>query len=344
MRLLQTMGGAKHGGAETFFVRLAGALQRRGVDQRVVVRGVKARERELARLGVDTVVAPFGGLLDLKTKGVLRREIADFRPDVVLSWMSRATSLTPPGDYCFAARLGGYYNLKYYQGCDHLICNTEHIVEYVCKGGWPAARAHYVPNFTAFEPAEPAAREALETPADARVVLAAGRLHPHKAFDVLIGALTAVPNTVLWLAGAGPLDRVLRKMARDLGVDDRVRFLGWRDDVDRLMAACDVVACPSRVEPLGNVVLEAWASGRPVVAARATGPRALIDHGVSGLLSDIDAVGELAGNIRRVLDDPALAKELGARGRAAYERDFTEDVVVDRYLELFGHMKAACAA
>lgn len=344
MRLLQTMGGAKHGGAETFFVRLAGALQRRGVAQRVVVRPEPARLAELAGLGVDTATAPFGGLFDVTTKRLLRREIAAFRPDVVLSWMSRATLLTPQGDHCFMARLGGYYDLKYYRRCDHLICNTEHIVEYVCRSGWPMARAHYVPNFTKFEPAEPVARDGFDTPADAKVLLAAGRLHPHKAFDVLIRALAGVPDAILWLAGEGPLEASLRELVAEVGVVDRVRFLGWRDDVDRLMAACDVVVCPSRVEPLGNVVLEAWASRRPIVAANSSGPRALIEDGVSGLLADVDSVDGLAGCLLRVLDEPALTRHLVGNGLATYEREFTEDVVVDRYLELFARMKATCAA
>ena len=344
MRLLQTMGGAKHGGAETFFVRLAGALQRRGVVQRVVVRPDDNRVMELTRLGVDTVGAPFGGIFDLTTKRVLRREIADFKPDVVLSWMSRATSLTPQGDHCFMARLGGYYDLKYYRRCDHLICNTEHIVEYVCRSGWPASRAHYVPNFTKFEPAPPVAREKLDTPADMRVLLAAGRLHPHKAFDVLVRALAEVPNACLWLAGEGPLEADLRVLANEVGVGERVRFLGWRDDIEGLMAACDVVVCPSRVEPLGNVVLEAWAARRPVVAAKSSGPRGLIEDGVSGLLTEIDSVAGLATSLVRVLEEPALAALLADNGRLAYESAFTEDAVVERYLDLFDRMKAVCAA
>src|SRR3546814_2771750 len=65
----------------------------------------------------------------------------------------------------------------------------------------------------------------------------------------------------LWLAGEGPRRRALMQQAARLGLGDRVRFLGWRDDVAALLRAADVFLCPSRHEPLGNVVIEAWAHG-----------------------------------------------------------------------------------
>ena len=102
-----------------------------------------------------------------------------------------------------------------------------------------------------------------------------------------------------------------------------------------LLAACDLLVCPSRHEPLGNVVLEAWAQGRPVVAAAAQGPSALIDEGGTGLLVPRDDAGALAEALARVLADRALAARLAAGGRAAYEAAFTERAVVAGYLQLF---------
>ena len=120
-----------------------------------------------------------------------------------------------------------------------------------------------------------------------------------------------------------------------MGLAGRVRFLGWRSDVPALLAACDLLVCPSRHEPLGNVVLEGWAQGRPVVAAAAQGPSALISEGETGVLVPPDDVGALADALARVLDDRALAARLAAGGQAAYEAAFTERAVVARYLELF---------
>jgi hypothetical protein len=88
----------------------------------------------------------------------------------------------------------------------------------------------------------------------------------------------------LWIAGDGPLRARLERMARGLGIEERVAFLGWRDDVPALMAHADLLVCPSLHEPLGNVLIEAWSAGLPVVATASDGPAGLIRDGETGLL------------------------------------------------------------
>jgi glycosyltransferase involved in cell wall biosynthesis len=190
----------------------------------------------------------------------------------------------------------------------------------------------------------PVSRASLDTPEDARIVLAVGRLHRNKAFDVLFRALARLPDVVLWLAGEGPEHTRLDTLARELGIADRVRWLGWRKDVGALFAACDAFACPSRIEPLGNVVIEAWAHGAPVVAAASIGPAALIASGETGLIVPIEDDEALAGSLRVVLDTPALAARLCEAGRKAYEARFTEAAVVAEYLRFFERVAASCAA
>ena len=183
--------------------------------------------------------------------------------------------------------------------------------------------------------APPAERGKLGLPDAGPLFLALGRLHANKAFDVLLRALTHLPDAVLCIAGSGPLEHDLRRQAAALGIADRVAFPGWQADVAPLFAAADVYVCPSRIEPLGNVVIEAWAHRVPVVAAAATGPEALIEDGESGLLAPLDDAEALAGAVRRMLDDRGLADRCIAAGRAVYETRFTESVVTDQYLDLF---------
>jgi glycosyltransferase involved in cell wall biosynthesis len=334
LRLLQAIGGARHGGAEEFFLRLALALHRAGQDQLVLLRH-ESHAETLRRAGVAVEVLPFGGLLDLSTSRGFRRAVAAYRPAIVLTWMSRASRLCPRGEFVHVARLGGYYDLKYYRGCDYLVGNTRDIVAKIVAQGWPADRAHYLPNFVDAAPAVPVSRESLATPADAPLALALGRLHENKAFDVLLAAVARVPRLHLWLAGTGDLAAALERQARDLGIADRVRFLGWREDVAALLAAADMVVVPSRSEPLGNVVIEAWAAGRPVVAAASVGPRVLVADGDNGLLVPIDDPAALAAALARIASDGALRERLAAGGRAAYEAAFTEAVVVARYQDFF---------
>jgi glycosyltransferase involved in cell wall biosynthesis len=343
-RLLQAIAGAKHGGAEIFFVRLACALQRTGETQRVLIRRDVTRAQQLRDAGVAIGELGFGGPLDLATRLGFRREIAAWRPDIVLTWMSRATAVCPQGNFVHVARLGGYYDLKYYQRCNHLIGNTRAIVDYAVAAGWPHGRVDYLPNFV---PDARAASPPMRRLDDVPVALAIGRLHANKGFALLLEALAATREARLEIAGDGPLRGELEQQAHDLGLSGRVRFLGWRDDVPSLLARADVVVCPSLHEPLGNVVIEAWSAGVPVIATACDGPAGLIEDEVSGLLVPLPGQRgggplALAQAIERLCHDPALRRRLGDGGRRAYEAEYTEAAVVDRYRKLFDRLVSTC--
>jgi glycosyltransferase involved in cell wall biosynthesis len=338
MRLLQAMAGARHGGAEAFFVRLAIALNHAGQEQRVLIRADAQRAAALRRGGIEPLQLPFGGWLDLATRRGFRRAVEQYRPQVVLTWMNRASRLCPRGDFVHVARLGGYYDLKYYRRCDHLIANTPDIAAYLVRQGWPQERVRYLPNFVAAAPAAPVARASLATPEAAPLALALGRLHRNKGFDTLLSALRLLPEIYLWLAGEGEQREMLERQARSLGIAERVRFLGWREDTAALLAAADFLVCPSRHEPLGNVVIEAWAAGRAVAAAASEGPGALIRENETGLLVPVDAADALAAAMARLARDPALRARLAAAGRAAYEAEYSEPRVVALYRDFLAEV------
>lgn len=335
MKVLQAMAGAEFGGAEAFFVRLAIGLERAGIEQKVIIRTNPHRADLLRAGGVEPVEMKFGGKLDLGTPRALKREIKSFEPDVVLTWMNRATSMCPKGDFVHVARLGGYYDLKYYAACDHLVGNTRDIVDYLVEHDWPREKAHYLPNFVSGERGKPLNRAEYYTPKGVPLIVALGRLHENKAFDVLLQALARIPDAYLWLAGEGPLKADLQKLAEDLGIKPRVRFLGWRDDTAALMATADLFVCPSRHEPLGNVVIEAWSQGLPVVAADSMGPGSLIENMETGVLVPIDDEIALGRAIRAVLKDQNLSERIARQGHKAYLEEFTEERVVEQYLDFF---------
>lgn len=343
MRVLQVMAGAQHGGAETFFERLVPALARAGLDQHVIIRRDPERTGRLRRAGVAPLELAFGGALDFLTPLLLGREIKRYNPNVVISWMNRATLKTPRGSFVHVARLGGYYDLKYYRDCDHLIGNTPDIVDYLVDKGWPAERAHYLPNFPDERIGTPIDRAEIATPNEAPLLLALGRLHENKGFDVLIRAMAHVPDAVLWIAGEGPLRSELRALAESEGVAERVRFLGWREDTGDLLATADLLICPSRHEPLGNVVLEGWVQGRPVVAAAAAGPSHLIEDGRTGLLVPIENADALGQVIQGLLADPQRQAELTSAGREAFANHYSEAHVVQLYLDFLDRVTAPVA-
>ena len=321
------MAGAVSGGAELFFERLTAALAADGNAVLPVIRRDVGRAARLAPL--RPVQLRFGGALDLWTPLRLRRTLRRFAPRLVMAWMSRAAAATPRGDWVLTGRLGGYYDLKRFRHCDHLVANTRGLVGWIADQGWPEARVHHLPNFA--PDLGGAAPAALPVPDGAPVVLALGRLHRNKAFDVLVRALPALPGVHAVVAGDGPERDSLAALARREGVSDRFHLLGWRSDGAALLAAATVLACPSRQEPLGNVVLEAFSAGRPAVAAAVAGPLELIRDGDTGLLVPPEDPAALAAAIERVLDDRVLARTLATAARLEYEEVHAEAPVLSRW-------------
>lgn len=338
MRVMQVIAGAGQGGAETFFVDLVSALHRAGLAQRVVIRHNSSRAQALRAAGIEPVQLPFRRWFDIGTRIALRQQVLEYRPDIVQTWMSRASVAMPRGRFVQVGWLGGYYDLKSYRFCRHLIGVTRDIADQMVKGGWPRERAHYLPTLAADAPAPPLSRAEYNTPNDAPLVMALGRLHVKKGFDVLLKAVAEVPDVYAWIAGDGPLRAELERQANELGVSGRVRFLGWRDDRAALFATCDICVMPSRYEPFGTVMIEAWAHRKPLIVAAAQGPKGLIKNGENGLLVPVDDHLALASAIRRLTDHPELAERIVASGRRQYEAEYTEAAVVGRYMAFYEHV------
>ena len=343
MRVLQVMASGLHGGAELFYEDLVPALARAGLDQAGVIRRYPTRAAKLEAAGCRVSMLRFGGPLDLLTPFRLNAIARAEQPDLIMGWMNRACRILPTAraegahrknKWSTVGRLGGYYDLKYYRRCRDLICNTPDICDHVIRGGWPASRVHYIPNFCPVRD-EPAIDRAALGGANAAVLLILARLQPVKGIDVALRAMSSIKNAVLWIAGDGPEERRLQNLAADLALGERVRFLGWRDDRSALLRAADLCLVPSRFEPFGNVVLNAWSHGVPLVAAASEGPGYLVRDGEDGLVVPVDDAAALAAVVNTALGDQALRRRLvdGGFGRTAAE--FSETTVVGRYLEVY---------
>jgi len=335
LKILTVLAGASVGGAETFFTTLTAALARAGLDVRSVLKANALREAALAQAGIGFEMAPFRIPLDFTTRRILRKIAEEFRPDCVLAFAGRAAAFVPRGSYALIGRLGGYYNLKNFRDCDYLVCNTPDLVRYVMEAGWPESKVSLIPNFPSVPDAPPLERAELDTPEEAPLAVALGRLHPNKGLDVLIRAVALLPELFVWIAGDGDERGKLEELARDLHVADRVKFLGWRSDRGALYKSANVCVYPSREEPFGNVVVEAWSCGIPIVTTASTGPAWLVRNGEDAILTPIDDPEALAGGITTVLSSRALAARLIAAGRQRVREEFSESAIVGRYVGLF---------
>jgi glycosyltransferase involved in cell wall biosynthesis len=190
-------------------------------------------------------------------------------------------------------------------------------------------------------------RIAAERPAVALV----GRVSDWKGQDVLIRALAEAPlverGAVALLAGdpapgAGELPHRLEMLAGGLGVAERVRWLGFRADVDDVWAAADVAVVPStRPEPLGLVAMEAGAAGLPVVASAHGGVAEVVRDGETGLIVPPGDALALASAVRLLADDPGLAARMGAAARERVAEHFGVDRMLAELQDLYDELAAA---
>jgi glycosyltransferase involved in cell wall biosynthesis len=343
LRLLQVMLAPGDGGAETFFEKLAIAFQASGVQQKLVICRHKARRARLEAAGCEVIEIPAQGWRKWLAAGAVRRIAMEFKPTVQLAWMSRAAAaLSRLPDCVNVARLGGYYPLKNFQKCDHLVGNTPGVLDYLARNGWPQNQMSLISNFgEIFDSKDSVARDfrtELGLLEDDSIIVTLGRLHPNKAQDILIQALADIPKATLLIAGGGELRLTLEQLARECGVSNRVHFLGWCRDASSLFEAADLCVFPSRAEPLGNVVLEAWAMGVPIVAAASEGPSWLIDDEVNGLLFPVDDVTACASAANRLLGDDALRMRCVENGCAKWRAEFSKNAILGAYQQLFASL------
>jgi glycosyltransferase involved in cell wall biosynthesis len=327
----------KEGGAERFFVNLVQGFAERGMDQRFIIRPGRIWRDEIASLGPVTenhyrrlsLSAP---LLTWRTHSMVRR----WKPDVIMAWMSRSSRLIP--DYRPAlklTRLGDYpRHLRHFRHNDVIVANTPGIAEACRSLGWNRD-LRVISNFPREAAINAVPRSNLDTPEEAFVVASSGRFVGRKGFNTLLRAVARIPGAWLWLMGEGEERAELEALARELGIAERTRFTGWVTEPMDYVASASVFVMPSRHEPLGNVILEAWQAGTPVVSTRSEGPSWFVREGEDALLCEIDDVVGMAAAILRLMDDPELGARLAEAGKARIAAEFTREGILDAYEELF---------
>lgn len=314
------------------------SLQLQGIDQCVAAPDTAPYYPDLLKAGIHTAPHIFTRSFVPLQKILTRFLIAREKPDIVQVWTRQGARLVGKPKIQ-AMKIIGLLDSKrdpaQYGSCAHLVGVTKDISEHIVKKGFPAACAHHIPPYPEIIAQPPIDRASLATPREAKVLLSLSRLHPRKGLDTLFAAMQNLPDCIAWLAGEGPQRRELETLAQTFGIIDRVRFLGKRNDHAALLRAADVCVLPSRVEPYGTIIIEAWASGTPLVASSSLAATAHIAHESSGLLTPIENVSALIASVRRALDDEPLRRRMVANGYAAYIKDHTRESVTRQWIEFY---------
>ena len=284
------------------------------------------------------------GMWDRLSVHRLVQQIETFAPDIMHSHMARGAwaggKAVERAGAPLISTTHNYVDLKYYRGVHCFVPTTLDQQRYLHEAGVAVERIRRIPNFSMLAPASaPVVR-----PTDAVRFVSFGRFVHKKGFAVLLDAFAkarqrGLSASTLAIGGDGPLAGALRKQSRALGLDDCVRFGGWIDDVEAYLRQGDVFVLPSLDEPFGIVMLEAMASGRPIVTTRTQGPREVLDDSCA-FFAEIGDVDTLTAGLLNVAlkADEACARAAEALSR--YRRLYHRDAVVPQILELYAHVLA----
>lgn len=226
---------------------------------------------------------------------------------------------------------------------DRVVGNSKAVVDFYRQAGIPGDRLELIYSGIGDEPVPLVDAAALKAEfgwaADDPLVVFAGRLAPQKGVDDLVAALDllqhVMPRLRTLIVGDGPLRPQLEATLAAFQLGPQARFLGHRNDVPRLLAACDLVVLPSLYEGLPNIVLEAMRFAKPVVATAAPGTTEVVEHDRNGLLVPLRNPQALAQAIRTVAVDRTLARRLGDAGRARADTEFRARTMIDQFATLY---------
>jgi len=369
MRILFLIDNLRPGGAQKALLAIVRALRAAQADPRVWCLGGSSEfENEFRALGVPVLGKPRSALATLWAPAALLRYLRRERIELLQTFLFHSDVAGRVVGRL--ARIGGgkrrlvivssvrasnvrnrawQFRLARWTAplADAFTAVSRRTLEFASQHeGVAVERATVIPN--GIDPAEweaapdarrKAQREELGLQPGDFVVCTVGRLHEQKGLEFLLPAARTVaeqvPNAVFLIAGYGPLRERLEAKAKGLGLESRVRFLGYRRDVANLLAASDIFALPSLWEGMSNAILEAMAAAKPVVATAVDGAVEQVEDGVTGLLVPPGDAKALAGAILELARDPRKAQEMGTKGREKVRREFTLDRMTEAYFELY---------
>lgn len=360
------------GGAEEQIIHLAYGMKARGWDVRMVSMLAPTRMPDdfasqgiqLSHLGMQK------GIPDPRAVRRFNRVVREFRPDVVhthlvhanlLGRIARITqpvpalvctlhSLTMTGMKRDWSPIFEWAHRVTDRWCDQTTAICHSAADYaVDRKAVPPEKMTVLQNgidTTQFAP-DSALRVRLRRELDVEsrfVWLAAGRLEPPKAYPVLLNAMRLLKreDAMLLICGQGSLRERLEALAVEMGLSSRVRFMGLRSDMPAMMNAADGMVLSSDIEGLPLVLLQAAASGLPIVSTDVGGNNEAVIEGVNGWLVPRQAPERLAGAMLRLMALPAEQRcEIGLRGRERVCELFETDRVVERWIRLYDRLLQA---
>ncbi len=316
---------------------------------------------EAERLGIETITFGCDGQFDRKTISTIRRYISGSGIDILHCHGYKSNF------YGYLASRGlvpaiatnhnwirSHWKLRLYcfidsrfiiRRFDSVVAVSEDIKNEMAGRGIPGEKMRVIDNGVDMQRfmgrgRSPGLRKSLGMGSSAVVIGTAGSLKPVKGHGILLRAAREVLDSTdkdirFLIVGGGELEKDLMDEARELVLEERVVFTGYRKDVEDLLSCLDIFVLPSLREGLPMVVLEAMASGKPVVATRVGAVPRVVEGGGCGLIVEPGDAGALASALMELVEDKEKRGAMGRRGRDEVVRAYSSVSMAERYLDLY---------
>ena len=352
MKIVQLDSQRSWRGGEQQVLYLSQALQARGYDNVIVCQPQSALSQRATEAGLPTWNLPMRHEVDLTAVWRLGRYLRRRQIDILHMHAPHAHTIgllarrLAPSVRLVVSRRVDFDPIrhwgsrwKYHAAGVYYLTVSDAIRQVLLTSGIPAKQVQTIHSGIDVRRDETVPDAAALFAEGTRVIGTVGHLAGHKGHAYLLEAMRHLlhdePRVGVAIIGTGDLQPALEAQAAALGINERVRFPGFRLDVLALMRQFEIFVMPSSLEGLGTSVLDAMALGKPVVATRAGGIPEAVHDGVTGLLVPPRDPLALARAIRDLLRHPEQAKQFGEAGRARVARYFTATRMADRTLRVY---------
>lgn len=376
MKILQVAYKSTISGGEKVLFDLATSLKKRGHEVSVICPDPGQLPDELKKSGIRSTIISFHKTYDIRSAWRLARFIKSEKIDIlhshsmltnIISRVAGKLANVPVsvstehltmelGRGGRSAETIEHLKARYYRMLDNytsrynqqVIAVSNAVRDDLIEQGIPAARITVIQNGINIPDIDPAAgdriRLELGIKPEETVVGAVGRLAPQKDYPTLFRAFKKVgkicPEAILLIAGDGYLRENLEKLTDDLGIRERVKFLGYRSNILEVISSFDIYTLTSLWEGLPLAVLEAMAMGKPVVATKVPGTEEAVNEGETGFLVPLKDDQALSQRIIDLVQNRGIIKIMGGAGKKRWKDCFSLTRVIDDHEELYHKLAA----
>ena len=324
MKIFNLMFGKKKGGLEKASLDYALALRSLGHDVTTFLNAKSAMipEYKAHGMALNTSVHNLFGSKDPFTRRYIQRHIQKHQPDVCITHGRRAAYFAQNNSICPTIAVAHGFNIKSLLETDGLISINKTMKQHAIDQGYPLDRIQIAENFLPLHTLPAYQQRTSNSPIR---IGAMARLIHRKGIDIFIRTLHILKQQDVdfkaIIAGTGTELDALKKLSADLGLADQIEFKGWMT-ADDFYNSIDIFCMPSRAEPFGLVILEAWSHSLPIVATMAAGPAELITDQSNGILAPIDDSKALAEKLIQLIKNPSLQNTVSHQGYKTVSKNY----------------------